>query len=137
MSRDDIAEAFERSFKAFNRVEDRSGYFEIYDPAVILHDFPSEFTPNLEGAKDFYRYFWQAFPDGQATVEDRLIEGNRLAYRYSFKGTHQGEFGGADATGKQISIKGMTFLHFANGKCIERWQGLDEVGLRRQLGLMD
>ena len=61
-------------------------------------------------------------------------EGDEVAARYVVYGTHQGEFMGIAATGKQITRAGITILHFRNGKCVERWSQADTLGMLRQLG---
>jgi predicted ester cyclase len=44
---------------------------------------------------------------------------------------------GAAPTGNRIDVEVMTFLRFGpEGKIVERWNRMDEVGLLTQLGLM-
>jgi predicted ester cyclase len=52
-------------------------------------------------------------------------------------GTHEGEFMGAPPSGNRIEVDAMTFVRFGpDGKIVERWTRLDEVGLLTQLGLL-
>jgi predicted ester cyclase len=50
------------------------------------------------------------------TVEDLIAEGDKVAYRYTFRGTHQGEIMGAPATGKVVTWTGIVISRFAGGK---------------------
>jgi steroid delta-isomerase-like uncharacterized protein len=77
-----------------------------------------------------------AFPDCHQTIEDLVAEGDRVAARLSFQGTHQGTFLGAAPTGKRISITMMHLYRFAGGKVAEVWANRDDVGVMRQLGLL-
>jgi predicted ester cyclase len=44
---------------------------------------------------------------------------------------------GAAPTGNQIDVDAITLLRFGpEGKVVERWNRMDEVGLMTQLGLM-
>src|SRR5579862_10032533 len=43
------------------------------------------------------------FPDLHARIDDLVAEGDRVAVRLTFRGTHQGEFLGVPATGRTVS----------------------------------
>ena len=53
----------------------------------------------------------------------------------SLTGTHSGEFLGASATGEQIKVEGMSLGRIENGFVAEGFDGWDNIGFRRQLGL--
>ena len=74
-----------------------------------------------------------AFPDIRFSLDQILVEDERLALRVTARGTHQGLFMGIPATGKQVVFGGMTFIHFRNGKLAERWDITDLPGLMQQL----
>jgi len=48
------------------------------------------------------------FPDGHFTLEDVLAEEGRVVARWTFRATHKGELFGIPATGRPITIAGMT-----------------------------
>jgi predicted ester cyclase len=60
-------------------------------PGAVIH---SPMIPDLsrdpEGAKQYGRMFWAAFPDLQVTTDDMVAEGDKVALRWSARGTHQG-----------------------------------------------
>jgi predicted ester cyclase len=74
-----------------------------------------------------------AFPDGDATLDDILAEGDRVAYRLTIRGTHQGAFLGVAPTGRRVTVSLFAIVRVDNGKLVEEWGGLDQVDLFRQL----
>jgi steroid delta-isomerase-like uncharacterized protein len=76
----------------------------------------------------------RAFPDLRFILEDLIGEGERVAARYHWEGTQQGEFMGLQPTGKKVSVRGMDFYRLQNGRIVEHWDNVDEIGLLRQLG---
>jgi predicted ester cyclase len=57
-----------------------------------------------------------------------------VAYRWTFRGTHLGDFGGIPPTGREAEWSVIGIARFAEGKMVERWQRLDTAGLLAQLG---
>lgn len=82
----------------------------------------------VEEWKQFISTALTAFPDIQFTVEDRVAEGNKVTTRWTYRATHQGDFMGIPATGKQT---GINISCHENGKYVEDW---DALGLLQQLG---
>lgn len=135
MSAGQVKAALDRAIEAWN-AGDLDGYLELYAEDVVLHGYPPEMPPNLAGVTGFYRQVWSAFPGGTLTIHDRIVEDDRAALRYTLRGAHEGAFMGAPPTGREVVIEGQTILHFRDGRCVARWQALDQVGLLIQLGLM-
>ena len=74
-----------------------------------------------------------AFPDIRVTIEDMLAEGDKVAARLTFEGTHQGSFQGIAATGKRVTWSGIWIYRVAHRKFVERWHNYDMLGLLQQL----
>lgn len=110
------------------------GYLELYDANIILHGFPPGLAPGVEGARQFYTGVWAAFPGNQLTIDDAVAEGDEVAVRFTLRGVHRGAFMGIPPTGKEITLTGITILRFAGGRCVERWNQADFLGLLQQLG---
>lgn len=87
-----------------------------------------------QGAKQFVKMLRSAFPDLHATVEDQVAEGDKVATRFTARGTHKGELNGIPASGNTMEISGIVISRFANGKIIEQWGNPDVFGLMRQIG---
>jgi predicted ester cyclase len=132
----DVRTLFLRSVDAFNACSD--DYLGCFARDAALHNVPPPLPPTPEGARLFYEALWRAFPDGCWEIVDLVVEGERMACRYRWSGTHLEDFdcGGVflwRATGKRIEIeKAMSFLHWRDGKCIAEW-GIQGDDLFQQL----
>jgi steroid delta-isomerase-like uncharacterized protein len=109
---------------------------ELLIPDYTHHD-PS-LPPELQRGRDAYKQvvglFLTAFPDLKTTVEDLVAEGDEVACRWIFRGTHRGEMMGLPATGRQMVGTGMSFHRISNGKIAEGWINFDTLGMLQQLG---
>lgn len=88
----------------------------------------------FEEWKQFVSTALIAFPDIHFTVEDQIAEGDKVTTRWTYRATHQGEFMGIPATGKQVTVTGMNISRHENGKYVEDWGNWDGLGLLQQLG---
>jgi predicted ester cyclase len=75
----------------------------------------------------------RAFADLNFEIRDLLAEGERVAVRLRFRGTHVGEWKGIAPTNRQVTVTEMMFFRFEDGRLVEAWEDYDEYGLRRQL----
>ena len=110
---------------------------EIVAPDAVIH---STTVPDLsrgpEGAKQYVRLFWAAFPDLQVTTDDIVAEGDKVALRWSAHGTHEGRLMGIEPTGKPMTITGQAIYQIGAGKIKEDWINADALGMLRQLGIV-
>ena|SRR5438552_596550 len=74
------------------------------------------------------------FPDIQWTLEEVIAEADKVAARFTMRGTHQGTFLGVAPTGKKIEVKAMNFYRLSDGKIIEEHGLPDLLGLLQQVG---
>ena len=126
-------EHFQRGFRDPAAAEP---YFELYAAGVKLHGFPPG-VENVDGLRGMYGEIWAALPDGRLHVEDVIAAGDRVACRVRIAGTHSGaDLMGVPAAGTDIEIHGQTILRFENGRCAERWQSMDALGVLQQLGAL-
>jgi predicted ester cyclase len=78
----------------------------------------------------------EAFPDLRMEIEELLIENDLAATRLTFSGTHMAPWAGAEPSGEHVSMAPMMFFRFEDGKMVELWEVDDQLGFRRQLGLI-
>src|ERR1700741_310734 len=83
----------------------------------------------IEGYKQFVRYYRGAFRDLHFTIEDQLSEGQTVAARWTVTGTHSGDLTGIPATGRQVSLAGITCSRVVDGKFVESWSNWDTLGM--------
>jgi steroid delta-isomerase-like uncharacterized protein len=76
------------------------------------------------------------FPDLCFTIEDTIAEGEKFVTCWTISGTHQKEYMGIAATGKKISLEGITIHHIRKGKILDSYARWDVLGLMRQLGVI-
>jgi steroid delta-isomerase-like uncharacterized protein len=74
------------------------------------------------------------FPDIHWTLEETITEGNRVAARFTMRGTHQGSFFGIEPTGNPISVQALNFYHLADGQIVKEQGQPDLFGLMQQIG---
>lgn len=119
--RDDEAEA-----------DARAPEFVAYPPASLEPE-----ALRSEAWKEFLGGFTAGFPDLVLTIEAAVGEGDLVAQRIHFEGTHTGVFQGLPPTGKKVSFEGLELnRHDADGRVVEHWFQLDALSLLQQLGLM-
>jgi steroid delta-isomerase-like uncharacterized protein len=73
------------------------------------------------------------FPDQQFTINEMVGEGDKIAVSWFWRGTHKGEIFGIAATGKEITMSGLTIYYFKNGKLSGHWQIADRASVYQQL----
>jgi predicted ester cyclase len=108
---------------------------EYIAPGYVGHD-PSEPEPirGPEGFKAQIQKYLAGFPDGRITVDDQIAEGDKVASRWTGRGTNTGEIAGIASTGKEITVMGLTISRIEGGQVIEEWQTWDTLGMLVQLG---
>ncbi|MDZ4769601.1 MAG: ester cyclase [Chloroflexota bacterium] len=101
-----------------------------------LHDVNASGVPEpLDHLKGTLQTIFGAFPDLKAAVDDVMGEGEIVTLRLTLTGTHGGNFMGAAPTGKPFSVSAIHIFRFADSKIVERWEWVDRLGLRAQLGI--
>ena len=128
-----IARLYAEELANFWRTGDTSFIDRIFDSNYVQH------VPNVPAEMDIKQIFLAmraGIPDFETTIEDMVAEGDRVAIRVSWRGTHKGELMGIPPTGKRINATEMQFYRMANGKIVERWVETDMLGIMQQLGLI-
>ncbi len=87
----------------------------------------------VEGFKEQSRQTRSAFPDYAYTIEYMIAEGDRVAVRWSMKGTHLGEYRGIATTGRNITLTGMHIFRLESGKIEEMWSEASRENLLKQI----
>jgi predicted ester cyclase len=79
------------------------------------------------------REFEEAFPSYSIEAHTTVVEGDYVAVRCTFHGTHRGEFAGIAATGRTVSADLMVFYQMEDGRIAKFWLQGDVAGLIGQL----
>jgi steroid delta-isomerase-like uncharacterized protein len=133
MSTNENKELLRKAAQAFNRIEDRSGWYDFHADSVQAHGLaPSALDKN--GLRAFYTALWGGFPDLTIRIDELVAEGDRVVWRITASGTHRGTFQGVPATEKPVTFGGHYSFRIEGGKIVERWSTLDRLALLMQLG---
>jgi len=133
MGSKESAAVVRRWFQAFN-----DGDMEA-EAAARATDFVAH-APGMPGPlngdewQQFIGMFFGGFPDMRLEVEDIVAQGDRVAVRWTFHGTHQGEFFGIPPTDTQVTMSAIEINRVEDGKVAEHWVELDQLGMLQQLG---
>lgn len=110
---------------------------ELYSPDYVSHSLGPDLPPTREGLKTFIRALREGLPDLQCPMEEVVAEGDRVAGRFSLRGTHSGTLFGIPPTGKQVVVGVMVIARFNEaGKWVEDWSARDQLGMLQRLGVI-
>jgi predicted ester cyclase len=102
-----------------------------------LDAFDELMAPEL--AEEFKRNVAEirrAFPDYGGTNVEQIAEGEKVANRFVYLGTHLGEFEGVSPTGVRVEFVGHSIDRVVEGKIVESWVEVDMLGVMEQLGVV-
>lgn len=96
--------------------------------------FPGQ-GPGVEGLQDVLRGMKASFPDIHWTIEELIAEADKVVTRFVWTGTHREAFLGVPATGRRVSVWGVTIDRIRDGKIFDTRLIMDSLGLMMQLGV--
>lgn len=102
---------------------------------VVMHASSADVV-GIDSMKAYYANFLTGFSNIEFTIKDIFGEGDKLVKHWNFKGIHSGEFFGIPATGKAVSLDGVTLVKMSGGKIAEEQDFFDNLDFLTQLGLM-
>ena|SRR5947209_15476757 len=95
------------------------------------------FTPELVARlKPLVGAFRAAFPDWHCVIDDFVVEGDKVANRWSCTATHTGNLFGIPPTGKSVAVEGITIHEIVDGRIVSDWSQSDQLSLMQQLGVV-
>ena len=110
---------------------------ELVAPDYVGHPSgPEEQLRGPQGVKEYIGRLREGVPDLTLTIEDQVADGDKVATRWTARGTHDGELLGAAPTGRTATITGITIQRSgAGGRIVEGWTSWDMLGMLQQLGI--
>ena len=104
---------------------DLDGISRDYHPDFVDH--VNRFTyRGHDGARQSVALYLALFPDLRFDVEDQVSEADKVASRWTLRGTHKG---------RQVELRGIVISRFEDGRIIEDWAASDTAELIRQIGV--
>jgi len=92
---------------------------------------------SLDALRETVSSLRSGFPDGRFTVDEVVAEGDAVVQRWTFRGTHRGEWLGIQGTGKEVEITGTATSHVRNGKVADHYADWDALRMMQQLGIVE
>ncbi|MGE3797711.1 MAG: ester cyclase [Thermomicrobiales bacterium] len=96
-----------------------------------------DFGAGREGFRTQWRQWITGFPDLHFEIVDLISEGDKVLTRWVLTGTLQGEYLGVQPDGRTIRVEGMSLDRIDDGWVAEGFEGWDNYGFRKQLGLVE
>ena len=109
---------------------------EIFHADYVEDEPPPGMGPGREGLRQWLAMWIDAFPDVRWTVEEQIVDADRVWTRSTWHGTHRGPFLGIPATGKSVTVAAWTIDRFADGKIAESRIIMNTLGMMQQLGVI-
>ena len=128
----------QRIFKEFWLAGKTSVLDQLLATDVTNHELSKEAVTGRDAYKEWASGFRQVtlagFPDREIVVDALFAEGDLVAKRWTFRGTHTAEYMGLPASGKKVVMTGITIYRIAAGQVRETWWSYDALGMMQQLG---
>ena len=108
---------------------------ELISPSAIFH-VPGRAEPmrGPEGYLAIIGMMRGGFPDIQWTLEETICEADKVAARFTMRGTHHGVFMGVPPSGKKIEVQAMNLYKISSGQFVEERGQPDLLALLQQIG---
>ena len=106
---------------------------DLYADNFVGH-FPAGTVHGREGVLDRVIAHRTAFPDWTEEVEDTIVDRDRVAVRFTSRGTNLGDFLDHPPTGNRVEISEVAIFKLSGGKIVEQWVYPDMLSMQRQLG---
>jgi steroid delta-isomerase-like uncharacterized protein len=108
---------------------------ELFAADYLMHD--PAWLMEVKGPEGFKQWAGTMlepfFSDSHIAADDIIAEGDKVSVRWTWSGTHTGEFMGIPPTGRQIVVTGISIHRFADGEFVESWASYDMMGFMQQL----
>ena len=130
------AEFMHRWFEEVWNNKNEAAIEELFAEDGIGYGLGAENIVGPEQFKVFHRAFVAAYPDLRVTVEDSVVEGDKIAVRCKVTGSHDGDGIGVAATNQPVEFTGMVIVRVKDGKIVEAWNEFNFMEMYRQVGAL-
>ncbi|MFD0361053.1 ester cyclase [Nocardia sp. GCM10030253] len=107
---------------------------EVVEPDMLFHAPVPMGATGAQALKQVWAVLLRAFPDIHVAVEDEIADGDKVVFRNTVTGTHQGEYRGLPPTGKSVTYNEIFIVRFTDGRIAEIWGVVDVFSQMQQLG---
>ena len=112
-------------------------FHEMAHPSIVFHTvgMTGETLAGVDGFRKLYDPIRAAFSNIKFTFDDAVEAGNAGAVRWTMTMSHTGPELGVAPSGKPVTVTGISFARFRDGKVIEAWDEWDRLGFMKQAGV--
>ena len=103
---------------------------------ALYHTDNPDFISDPQAEKQAYAHHMLLWGGWSETIDEMLAEGDRVMVRWTFRGTHQGEYLGFPPTHKPVTFSGIYIFRIADQRIAEVWNLWDQLGEWQQLGIL-
>ena len=93
---------------------------EMFSVGFVDHSTPDQ-VAGPAGVKDYFVAVRTGFPDIRVSIDDLIVEGDKVVVRSTWRGTHTGNYAGSAPTGKRVVRTLMQIFRIVDGKFVEEW----------------
>ena len=133
MSQRDVREIYTSVIEAVSAADD-TRLDDLISEHLIDHNPVPGQPPGRDGFKHWAASAREAFPDLTGVVDDTVVEGDKVAARVTWRGTHHGDFLGVPGTGVAVEFAAFHLVRFHAGRAVEWWGTADLLGVIAQVG---
>jgi steroid delta-isomerase-like uncharacterized protein len=104
----------------------------------VNNDPPFGASADREGMRSAGAMFRSVFPDWHSDMHQLVAEDDIVVERFTASGTHTGaDIMGVGPSGATVTLPGINIFRLRDGRIVERWGRLDDLGFLRQLGVAE
>lgn len=95
-----------------------------------------EAHPGLHALQKAFPAVLAAFPDFTAELKQQLVDGDRVASHWVFRGTHRGALFGIPPTGRAVRFQNLSIARVADGRIVQYNSEVGWLTVFRELGVL-
>lgn len=106
---------------------------------LLAEDFVVHSGGTDQGREEFtgmIRAYRGGLPDYHCTIDDQITEADRVATRWTVRGTQTAELIGIPPTGRKVTLTGVAIDRVTDGKIAETWLEADIQTMLQDLGVV-
>jgi predicted ester cyclase len=104
---------------------------------IFSGDFsPFDAHPGLASLQKHFPPMLVSFPDFSAELKQQIVDGDRVATHWVFRGTHLGDFQGIPGTGKAVEFQNLSISRVIDGRIVSYNSEVGWLTVLRQIGAL-
>jgi len=128
--RDEVNAVMDKMVVLMNH-HDLDGCVACYSENAELQD--PRFPAPVHGSnyvREGFKYWFDAFPDVEVVVVNKIIDGPKVALEWTFEATHLGEYLGVQGSGRRFKVMAAAHFEVRHGKVTRDFSLFDASALR-------